>query len=304
MGGILKTLMSWLTLAIIAYVLMAGIAISDKYFLVRRMPNPLAYGFSVGVLGLVFVFAIPFGFHLPPMDVLFAVLFSGALFTLALIILFWTLSRGAVSRVIPTIGALFPILTLLLSVWIVGERLNVQEYAAFAVLVVSGVLLSLSHEAGESNFLVVFLGAGVVAVLYALSSVLAKYAFTNHPFLSSFIWMRLAGGAMALGLLIVPHWRAQILGTIKKPESGKGLLVGIRVLAGAAFLMLHYAISLGSVTLINALKGIEYAVLFVTMLLISRFRPGIVQELFAWKLVAMKSVGIAGVIAGLWMIAG
>lgn len=295
--------MSWLFLALISYTIIAGVGIVDKYFLTRRMPNALAYGFSVGVLGLVYALAIPFGFYIPTVTVWLATFFSGLVFTIALVILFWTLERGDVSRVIPTMGALFPVFTLVLAMLMVGERLDRGEIAAFAVLVASGVLLSLSKERGEANAWVVFGGAGAVALGYALSSVLAKYAFDHHPFISSFIWMRLAGGAAAVAMLAVPAWRRQIFGVIAKPESGKGLLVTVRVAAGAAFIGLHYAISLGSVTLINALKGFEYAVLFGFTMVLSRYVPHIVKESFEKKLIAMKSVGIAGIIAGLWMLA-
>ena len=70
--------MSWVLLAVISYTLTAGIAISDKYFLTRRMPSAVSYGFWVGVLGLGFVLAIPFGFYLPEPQTLAAAIASGA----------------------------------------------------------------------------------------------------------------------------------------------------------------------------------------------------------------------------------
>ncbi|MDP3963970.1 MAG: DMT family transporter [bacterium] len=295
--------MSWILLALSAYTVMAGVGIVDKYFVTRRMPNALAYGFSVGALGLVFALAIPFGFSLPSFSVWLATFLSGLIFTASLIMLFWTLERGDVSRVIPTMGALFPVFTLVLAFFIVGERFDGEILVVFAVLVASSVLLSISREKGEAPALVVFGGASVVALGYALSSVLAKYAFDHHPFLSSFIWMRLAGGVTALALLLVPSWRRQIFGVINKRESGKGLLVMVRIAAGAAFITLHYAISIGPVTLVNALKGFEFAILFITTLLSSKYFPHIVRESFERKLIAMKSIGIAGIVAGLWMLA-
>src|SRR3989338_1194213 len=214
--------MSWVLLAVISYTLTAGIAISDKYFLTRRMPSAVSYGFWVGVLGLGFVLAIPFGFYLPEPQTLAAAIASGATFTCALVALFWTLKRGTVSRVIPMIGAVFPVATLALAAAVVGERLSGQETVAFAVLLVSGILLSASTEESEKGRIGVTIAGSVLAgFLLALAFVLAKYVFSHHAFLSGFIWMRVAGGATALSFLLVPSWRRTILSASAKRGGGR-----------------------------------------------------------------------------------
>ena len=81
------------------------------------------------------------------------------------------------------------------------------------------------------------------------------------------------------------------------------LLIGLRAVAGFAFILVNYAIKLGSVTLVNALKGIEYAAVFVLTLLLSRFLPTIIKEFPSRKLIAAKSLGIAGITIGLWLLA-
>ena len=296
--------MSWVLLAVISYTLTAGIAISDKYFLTRRMPSAVSYGFWVGVLGLGFVLAIPFGFYLPEPQTLAAAIASGATFTCALVALFWTLKRGTVSRVIPMIGAVFPVATLALAAAVVGERLSGQETVAFAVLLVSGILLSASTEESEKGRIGVTIAGSVLAgFLLALAFVLAKYVFSHHAFLSGFIWMRVAGGATALSFLLVPSWRRTILSASAKPEAGIVLLIGLRAIAGFSFVLVNYAVKLGSVTLVNALKGIEYGVVFIFTVFLSHCYPAIIKESPDKKIVAAKSLGIAGIAFGLWLLA-
>ena len=296
--------MSWLLLASISYTLTAGIAISDKYFLTRRMPNAVSYGFWVSVLGLGFVLVTPFGFYLPEPTTLIAAVASGITFTFALVALFLTLEQGTVSRVIPMVGAVFPVATLVLATAMVGERLSGLESIAFGVLLVSGLLLSVSTEQSEKGRIrVTVMGSVLAGFLLALASVLAKYTFSHHPFLSGFIWMRVAGGATALLFLLVPLWRRNIFAASTKPGSGIALLIGLRAVAGFAFILVNYAIKLGSVTLVNALKGIEYAAVFVLTLLLSRFSPTIIKEFPSRKLIAAKSLGIAGITIGLWLLA-
>ncbi|MDO8558611.1 MAG: hypothetical protein Q7S09_05545 [bacterium] len=293
----------WAFFAVAAYAINAAVAVSDKYFLTRRIPNAISYGFWVGVFGLVFVLAIPFGFSLPSPMVLVAALASGAAFTVFLLVLFWSIEHGDVSRVVPTMGVVFPLATMFLASFFIHEKLESTQFLAFCVLVASSVLLSFYGYQKGDHHVAVFFGAVLAGLLSALSSVLAKYVFEHHePFISGFIWMRLAGGAMALTLLLVPRWRRRIFGTTRDPQSHIGFLVLVRIGAGLSFIVLNYSIALGSVTLVNALKGAEYAVIFLIMIVLSKFLPGVVKETLNPKIVIAKCIAISGIIIGLLLL--
>jgi drug/metabolite transporter (DMT)-like permease len=287
-----------------SYAISAGIGISDKYFLSRRIPNALSYAFWVGVLGLIYIAAMPLGFYIPDAKVLAAACASGILFTVSLIARFGAVKQDEVSRVYPAIDALVPVFIFFLSILFLNERLNAAEIAAFAILVASSCVLSFSGRLpNDRPRFRTYAGIAATAALAALSGALAKYVYSNHPFVSGFIWMRLAGGVAALAMLAVPSWRNSILNAPKGPRQSLPLLVGIRASAGLSFLLWNAAVALGSVTLVSAMQGLTNAIMFAAIAWFSRFKPAIIKENLNIKTACIKSAAIAGIVAGLAILA-
>ena len=67
--------------------------------------------------------------------------------------------------------------------------------------------------------------------------------------------------------------------------------------AGAS-LLLNYSISIGSVVIINALQGIQYASVFLLALIFSLFWPGIISESYSFRAMFQKILGIMFVSLG------
>ena len=65
-----------------------------------------------------------------------------------------------------------------------------------------------------------------------------------------------------------------------------------------ANLLSQYAIAIGSVTLVNALGGIQYGFLFLMILLSTKFWPKVIKEFFTKKELVLQSIGIVLLIGG------
>lgn len=292
--------MLWLPVTIFAYAANAIVAVADKYVLRRPVKNWAVFAFYVGVLGLVFLAAAPFALTLPSLSVLVATLTSGALFTLNLLALFYALQQSYTSRVIPVYGAILPIATLAFAAAFLGEAFSERELLAMLLLVTSSIVLAFSRQQEEAGASTTFLWAAVAAILFSASLVLARYAFFHHPFLSGFIWIRLGGGMTALFFFLYPGFLASLRESRKDaPPKTDFLIIGVRVLAGAGFIALHFAVSIAPVSIVNALKGIEYAFIFLLTFFLSRTRPDIVYERITPHLAAAKLLAIGGIGAGL-----
>ena len=107
--------MSWFTAAICSYLLLAIVALVDKYLLVGPIPNPKVYSFYVGMLGVLSLLLIPFvNFYIPDSRQIILSLTAGIFFVLGLFWYYKALNIFEASRVIPAIGGLLPIVSFFL----------------------------------------------------------------------------------------------------------------------------------------------------------------------------------------------
>ena len=111
--------MMWLLIAILSYFFFSLASLGDRYILIGP-PKPKVYAFYVGVLGIVVLLLLPFvQFSLPSFSLLVLTLFTGLIFVLSLISLYYGLEKFEVSRIIPALGGFLPIFTFNLYIIIV-----------------------------------------------------------------------------------------------------------------------------------------------------------------------------------------
>jgi len=299
--------MSWLLIVIIAHFFNAGVFIVDRYLLKRGFPNPLSYAFWIGLCSVVVLVLAPFGFSIPPTNQIIVALATGIVWLLAAIIFYTALYKGEASRVVPTVGGLIPLFTLGLSFIFLGERLSAKELIAFCLLVSGGIILSLlvikKTRIFVSNQKIRLTKASVpalgAALVFAVSFVMTKSVFLEQSFISGLIWIRLGAALGALFLLIPSSFRQMIF---KKGKRIKikffGLFLSAKGLGVVGSLLIYWAIFLGSVTLVNALQGVQYVFLLLLAFFLFRKMPSL-REQFNKKVLVQKIFAIILICLGL-----
>ncbi len=296
--------MLWLIFIVAAHIFNAVVFIADKYILAKEVRAPVAYAFYNGILSGVVIFLIPFFVpSLPPLKTLLFALVAGAAFTAALIFFFKAIEKNPTSRIIPLVGTMVPIFTFLLSYTGLGERLNRNQFIAFYLLILGGILIT--SERRRHN---IFSGQGIfygvcAAFFFAASFVLSKYVYTIEPFWPGFIWTRIGCALAALLIILIPAWRRQIrkIPHRFKPKVGVSYL-GTRALSAVALVILNYAISLSSVTLVNALQGVQYVFLIILALILTKKLPDLFAEEFKTQRV-QKIIAVVLITFGLAILA-
>lgn len=289
----------YVAMAVIAYLMFAINAVIDKFLLHKSIPEPATYAFYIGLLSNLAIFLAPWGFTLPGAGIIAIALLSGGAFLAALVLFFHALKRQDASVVLPTIGGIVPIISLVIGYLIVGERLNGQQYLALTLLVAGTFLIGESGQ--RTGRWLVF--SALSALLFAVSFDLAKVVYNSEPFISGLIWTRFGLLLGALVIFLFPTARARILHTTAKVErpSGALFLVGQGLAAGAGA-MQNFAVSLGQVTLVNALQGTQFAFLFILTWVLSARFPAVLKENFSRRAVTRKLAATASIMAGLALI--
>lgn len=300
--------MTWVFVTIIAYFFHALNAIVDKFLLSERIPRPSNYAFYVGIFGLLSLFLIPFGdFFIPSPVQLVKAFISGGAFTFALFLFFIAMKHNEASRVSTMIGTFSPIFVLILSYFFLGSGLGERELLAFVILIFGGVLISFKksqalHGSGNGAYMAAI--AVFASLIFAMSYVSAKAVFNDLPFINGFIWTRLGSFAASLVFLIPKETRNSIL-NLSKIAGGKTAVLFLlnKIFGALGFFLISYAISLGNVSIINAMQGVEYALIFVLAVFLSSKYPFILEEEISRKILMQKIFAILLISLGLFILA-
>lgn len=301
--------MFWIILTIVAYILFAFSALADRYLLAGPIKSPLVYTFYISITSVFALVLIPFGFFVPSPSFIGLSLATGVVSVLALYSLYHAISRGSVSRIIPMVGALMPIITLILTLVIAGAYVpSVLGGVALALLIAATVLLSLNVIRGRlTPSLTDIIHVVITAFLFALFFVLLKVVYDNMTFINGFIWTRFFAFLFVLSFLLIPTVRQAIFAK-KNPLKKKGVFLPALLGKGSGVvggILQQYAISIAAVSqlpFINALQGVQYISLLALVVLVAKYRPSFLKEQLGGTGILVRSVGIATLIAGLYLL--
>jgi drug/metabolite transporter (DMT)-like permease len=295
--------MNWLIIVLAGHFLNALAFLMDKFLLTKKIPSPFVYAFFIGVLGILALVLIPFGVVVPSSAEIIRALVAGATFILALVFFFAGLKENEASRVIPLTGGFVPAFTFVLAYFFLAERLGQTEILAFAALVIGGVLITIERKGRGSAKGYVY--AIIAALVFAVSFVITKQVFLEQAFISGFVWSRIGGFLMALSFLFIPSARHGILHQPRQKNRGAtvGLFITGQVAGALGFVLVNYAISLASVSLVNATQGAQYAFLLVMIIMLSKKFPKILLEKLSGSVLTQKIIAIILISLGIGLIA-
>ena len=294
--------MTYIIIAIIAYMLFAINGIVDKFLLTKAVKHPVAYAFFIGITSPLTWVLAPFGLKMiGPMDMLIAAIGGGS-FVIALYFLYVATQQTTISRLLPIEGGFVPIFTLVFAYIFLGDRLDTTQLLAFVLLVVGAVFISLKHD--SKGWHPRALGNAIIAaVFFALSFVLTKYIFDLTNFVSGLIWTRVGFFLVSLSLLIPRKNRKYIFAAPKEASKGNITLYWIaRLSGGLAGFLQNYAISIGSVILVNAMQGTQYVFLLLITIFLSKYFPKILKEKITPGILAQKIAAIVLISYGLYLL--
>lgn len=295
--------MSWLLLAIVAYLLLAVANVSDKLFLKTLFRHPAMLASVIGGLGIFSFILVPFGeFGWNGAFSFWTSIVAGVLFVCALLFFFHALGREEASRVIPYIGALNPIITLLFSALVLEELLSGRELIAFIILIVGGYIVAhdpWSHPKEHSY--TTWILASLSSVFFAISFVLSKMLFEDLGFINAFVWIRVGSfvGAFALIAYAFTKRKEYLHEFSHVASKGFFAFVGVQIVGGLGFVLQNVAISMGSVSLVNAMQGVQYVFVIAFAAAMARKFPKLIQEKVSKKIIMVKLVGVVIIGVGL-----
>ncbi len=292
----------WFWLVMVAYVLNAVATLISKRLLITTIPHPVVFVFYIGVLNLLALVLLPFGFYVPTIGKILLALLSGSAYAAAMYYLAKSLQIDQASQVAPMIGGLQPIFVVLFAWWFLPEKLTQIQYLGIAFLIIGSLLMAL--ELGRRRVFTESLKyIFISSILFGLSYASLKLVYLQQNFVSGFVWTRFGTFIFVMVLILLPHNWSKVRENFRRTgEKVKAMFVIGQILGALSFLLVSGAIFLGPVTVINALQGVQYAVLFIFILLLARKYPSLLDEPLRRPIVVQKIAAILLLILGLALV--
>lgn len=304
--------MHWLAAVLIGHLFNAVAFVVDKILLTKSFQNPFVYAFFIGALSGLAVVLVPFGVEWPGWSLFALDLAGGALFIASLVCFFYALQGAEASRIVPFIGGGIPVFTLVFEILFLDQQLSQAQLVAFTILVVGTILVAIEvgkpegaiQEQKQKQGAKAWIYGLAAAVLFATSFGLTKMAYDSQPFLSAFTLQRFGSVALALLFLLSAKNRQAIKEAIPMLKQKTGLVfLGSQSLGAGGFVFINYAISLASVSIVNALQGVQYAFLLILAVVGTLKYPNMLKESMSKQSLIIKSIAVVVIGIGLYLIA-
>ncbi len=302
----------WLYLAFIGYTALALVGILDKFILSSEKVKPIVFVFYSTVFAVPVLLAAPFGVRLLSMTSWPLAVIGGVSYSCALYTMYKGYQESEVSHVGPLIGAAIPFFVLLLSSVFLEEQVHTRQVVAIAVLIAGCLVISFEQSKLHNGWHRGMLWGIASGLFYSFFFVIAKYLYTTVGFFSGFVWLWGSMGVSGLLLLLSRTARGYIFGAShhtpkieKKPMRTRHALlfiIGDKVLSVVGVVFIQLAIAMGSVSVVNAMVGLQYALLIVFVALLSKFVPRFFREEYAAGEALQESVAVVLIIIGLGLL--
>jgi len=298
--------MAFIFTALLGYFFNAVASIFDKYLLADHIKAPAVYAFYVALLSLFALFFIPFGFHFFGWQGVVTSFFSGVLFLYSLIALYTAFKDNEVSRVAPLVGTVTSV-TAFVYAFLVGYSLEKIVFLSLLFLILGGFLIAFDLPL-KKNEHIPFLPVVLAGVGIGISFLLLKQGYVENNFVTGLVWSRLGIFFGGISLLFSPILRRQIFDHSRETKSQPGKVQKTSILfllsktsAGLGSFCIVYAVSLGSVSFVQALSGMQYVFLLCLAIPLSLRFPKVFDEKLSFSDWVQKIGAIVLIGIGLWL---
>ncbi len=295
-------MLTWLFIIILAYLFFSFSYFGDKLVL-SGPPSPKLYTFYVGILSILVIFLIPFiKFSFPTITGMIWIILEAITYILGLYAMFVALEKFDVSKVMTTIGALQPVVILILTWIFFGfQTITNINFLAFVILFIGSIVISIEKTFKiTGNYLVLTLFS---SLMFSFAYVFSKLVFLNQSFLQGLVWMNIFTFLFILIFLFDKELRGQIFSKKITLNKKTGILFLFSQSAGGiANILQSFAISLSpvaSLAIMNSLRGVQYIFLFIITLIFSFFFPKILKEDISKRIILQKTIAIVLIVFGL-----
>jgi len=289
----------WITYTFAAIILWTIVELIDKFVVDFEIHDPIVATVICGITTfLIFqMFALMFGnFSGLDLKIILISIFVGVLYNLSTWFYYIGVQKEDLSTFIPLLS-ISPLFVVPLAYVFFDEVFSKLTYFGIVLIVIGAILISFK-KASKSKLSSALIFASYIAVLYAIRSVLIKYATTLADLWALMFWIGFGGIIVSLFMYIV-HTRKVEHGISKKGILHlliSGLFTALGFLAG------FFAIAKGPVTLVSALFNAQPLLVFFSVIVLGALYPNVILERMDKQTMFKKFIAIVLITVGALLI--
>lgn len=265
-------------------------SVLDKFLTEKYITNPKDYFIVINLLFIYYIVLIPF-FKMPPLLVSLLAFLSGFLHMLGI----WFYTKAIKIEEASVIAPLFqmiPIFTLLISFLFFRAVLTPKQLAAFVIILVASLILTLKDSKSFRLNKSFYLMLGCTA-LFAINGVIREQLFNVAD-----VWSILIFYSLGHLIGIIPFLRRKNMDRIFKSK-GKGLAMLSAAFATVGIVLTTIALIDGPVSLVSVFGGLQVLSVFVITLFLARFFPKLLKERLTLIILVKKGVALTMILVGI-----
>lgn len=297
--------MNWLFFAILAPAVYAIVVFIDKYILEKEVTNYLGMPIYGSVIAAIFGVLIWIGTGFPSLTLRdsLLIMLTGVLTVFGLASYFKALSIDEASK-ITILFQITPVLTLILSYLLLGNRISGQQFLGFVLILVSTLGTSVEKSLRKFHLSNIFFLILLTDFFWALAFVIFKFVSETNSFSSLISY---EGFGMGVGGFILYKFFPSIRNSFEMINKKVGSsFFWIIVINEAIFLvsrlLTYLAISKGPVALVDVVGGTQVIFAIFYGILLTKISPKIFKENVSLKGLSKKLVLAGVVLVGLWLV--
>ncbi|MBR9699017.1 EamA family transporter [Candidatus Woesearchaeota archaeon] len=290
--------MVWVLLAMAAAFIFAVVDVQDKFIIGKELKDPVLAPAVTGIYTflLLGIISVILGGIFLPLVVIGTAVLAGIIYRLAILIYFFAIKRGEVSRVIPVL-ATESLFVLLFALLFLGESYTTAIYVGIVLIAMSAFLISMEKASFKVHFNTAFYFALFTAILFALRTVIIKFVTFQGNIWSIIFWISVGQGIVGVVLFAFHHPHL-----LQKAKRGvKHLLLGT-TLNVVGFVFFTFALTAGPAALVAAIGRLDLLFVFLITLLLSLFFPKIIKEKFSKPVLIQKFIAVSMLVIGVILI--
>ena len=281
----------WVIFSILAALCWAIVNIVDKHILTKWVRQPIILVIILAIIGLIASIIVYFiyGFsYLSYFNIILAFI-AGIFYILMAIFYFRAVKIEEVSRVIP-LFFLSPLFILIFARIFLGEVFILSQYLGIILLMVGAILIS-SKGLSRISLGKAFWWMMLSVIAISINALLTKYLLNFADYWTFFAWTRIGA---AIGIIPITYiYLPELINTVK--QYGKKVVAVIsanETLNLFGILSVTIAVSIGYVTLVNALSSVQPFFLLLFAVILSIFYPSILKEEIGKSVIFQKLLAI------------
>ncbi|MFU8798213.1 MAG: EamA family transporter, partial [Gammaproteobacteria bacterium] len=264
--------MSWISLSILAAAIWSIVNVLDKLMLTKWSIRPILPVLAMGIIGFITSIGI-FIFHpvaYLPLPLIGLAFIAGFCYFATAYFYFYAVKWEDISKVIPLLY-LTPLWIAIIAHFFLNEHLRAHQYMGISLLIAGAIVISTkTFEIPRLNK--ALLGAVLSCLFFAFNQVITKYLLQYTDVLTTFAYIRTSTFLATLPLLLLYSKYFYRL----YQEHGKKPLAIItcnQALNVMGLFIFVSAASMGYVTLVNALVGVQPFFVLLLVIAFSYFYP-------------------------------